>query len=911
MKFTGIRFRLLLLGIGPALFIALILSFYFLQGRVDDLENSLTERGNFTVRQLASASIYGVFSRNRQILNNLVNTLVQEKDIILVRIINNHGEVLAEAIHPPLPANKYILSFSYPVVISPAENDDLSMIERHESDTKNKQIAQVEIKLSKLNTLKKQRTILFDSLFIIVAILTFTALLASRLGLAISRPVTQLTRAVKEISDGKMEARAEFHADSELEELRTGFNTMAIGLQQTQRYLENQIDNATNKLRFTLKSLKEKNLSLDKSRKLAVAQNEIKSQFLAHISHEIRTPMNGIIGFSELLSRSRLSTQQAEQVLLVKESAVHLLTIVNEILDYSSIESGNFKISFKFFNLYSCLEKTVSFLNVQSHKIPIILDIENDVPSIVKNDPIRLQQIITNLLGNAIKFTCHGHIIIRCRVLKKNLLIFSVSDTGPGISEQQQKHLFTPFLQQSEFAFDHETGTGLGLTISKNIVERLQGSIGVISRENTGSTFWFTLPVQIQEKAEIKLNNKNIVLIDHFYPRNKAFQHQLERLGYTVHCYDSAEDFTNRHSSVFDFLFFVPLPVKNQAQDIKAKLGPIKTASSSPLIILNSPDSHIDNDVPFPVLSYPCRSEFLADFLESLQSSKTDYQFIKKPLQAIARKAGSILIIDDNEINRLVLQSQLEPYYRQITLASNGRHALKLLTSTKYNLILLDLQMPELSGIDLIHLIKEKQCINNDTPIIAITAHAQKNQYQAVIDAGFDDCLIKPIFALQLYKCISHLQPEVTELHPGTVQPNDHKGEGTINATKIDRYCQTEANDLNCVVELLTRTQQNRKLAKSLFERLFHELPQQIISIADALKKTDYALAADTTHKLHGSVSFCGLTNIQKAAFLLESSLLNHKSDLIENNFYALQDQVRHFLNAQKTIIDQLADTEI
>ena len=352
MKLSGIRLHLLLLGIGPTFFLVSVLAFYFIENRIDDLEQSLNDRGNIIARQAATASVYGISSHNKLLLQDLANTILLEKDVVAVRIVDTAGRELASTNWVPQPDKSLLLSFQSPVVVTPIQNkaknidsDELAYFFLSDSGTDSRKIGRVEVQLSLASTLESQRTFLFNSLMITASGLLITVLLALRLGMLISKPITKLTGAVKEISEGNMNARADFIADSELEELRQGFNSMAIGLQKTQQYLEQQVDNATNQLRFTLKSLEQKNRSLENARRLAVAQNKIKSQFLAHISHEIRTPMSGIIGFADLLSKTNLIRKQAEQIRLVKNSATNLMTIVNEILDHSSLESGKFKIT--------------------------------------------------------------------------------------------------------------------------------------------------------------------------------------------------------------------------------------------------------------------------------------------------------------------------------------------------------------------------------------------------------------------------------------------------------------------------------------------------------------------------------------------------------------------------------------
>jgi len=900
MKLSGIRLHLLLLGIGPAFFLVSVLAFYFIENRIADLQQSLNDRGNIIARQAATASVYGISSKNKLILQELANTILLEKDVVAVRIVDKAGRELASTKWVPQPDKSLLLSFQSPVVFSPIQNkaksidsDELAYFFLSDSGTDSRKIGRVEVKLSLASTLETQRTFLFNSLVITASGLLITVMLALRLGMLISKPITKLTRAVKEISEGNMDARADFIADSELEELRQGFNSMAIGLQKTQQYLEQQVDNATNQLRFTLKSLEQKNRSLENARRLAVAQNKIKSQFLAHISHEIRTPMSGIIGFADLLSKTNLTRKQAEQIRLMKNSATNLMTIVNEILDHSSLESGKFKINFKTFNFHECLEATVSLLSTQADNVPVILDIDPDIPAIIYNDPIRLQQILGNLLGNAIKFTRHGHIIIRCRQIKPHSLLVSISDTGPGIPEKHRQELFTPFLQIDDYALSHEIGTGLGLTISKNIIERLRGSIGVLTRENVGSTFWFDFPIIEVEQQEEPLCRCTAIVIDHFKLRRTAFHKQLNRLGCRTYSFSTAAEFIKHKPYSLDVIFYTPATASHHSSHLQKTLNLIRLISLAPIVLVQDQSNQPLEIFNHSVVSLPCRSVFLASTLESVlgrQQSPLSQTISKAPDRQFA-----ILIADDNDINRLLFKSQLENSFTNITLASNGSEALQLLHKIEFDLVLLDLQMPDISGMEIIRQIKANHSLNHATPFIAVTAHAHQNQRSMVINAGFDECLIKPVSAEQLNEILDLWQIHTTE----SALPPIEKREETVVDTDVDP-----------VVIMLKKTRQNRELATTLFNKLFAELPRQILAIEQALEQQDMAHAREVTHKLLGSASFCGLTDIQETALQLETCLLADNPDDAESCFSDLQKCVQLFIRQQERIMEQLTITQ-
>ena len=259
--------------------------------------------------------------------------------------------------------------------------------------------------------------------------------------------------------------------------------------------------------------------------------------------------MNGIVGFAELLDKSELSEEQRGMLQLIDTSAKNLLSIINDVLDLSTLESGNLNLKIQSFNLRPHLEDAVALLVPKYTRVRLILLIAPEVPETINGDPIRIQQVIINLLGNAVKFTRQGQIVIRVRVQnhpKRPHLLLSVSDTGCGIPEQSLKKLFSPFQQLNDFAIgDHTRGTGLGLTISKNIVEQMHGKIGVKSRSGLGSTFWFTVPLDKNPEAIDVLPHFDVALADDSQLSRQAFTYQLQAMGASITAHKSLHAYIN------------------------------------------------------------------------------------------------------------------------------------------------------------------------------------------------------------------------------------------------------------------------------------------------------------------------------------------------------------------------------
>nr|WP_305906662.1 response regulator [Methylomarinum sp. Ch1-1]MDP4519358.1 response regulator [Methylomarinum sp. Ch1-1] len=591
--------------------------------------------------------------------------------------------------------------------------------------------------------------------------------------------------------------------------------------------------------------------------------------------------MNGIIGFIDLLTQSELTPRQLEQALLIKTSASNLLTIVNEILDFSSIETGNFKTETITFNIRECIENSITSILPRSDKIQIIIDIAPQTPTLINSDPIRIRQVITNLVGNACKYTKQGHIIIRCTFTRQSRLFISVSDTGIGIAEEVIKDLFHPFLQISEYAVDNELGTGLGLTISKNIIERLKGRIDVRSRLGEGSVFWFDIPVNAALEPPRKKADTLVTLVDPFRLRRKALIKQLNYLGYRNRCFNTIEDYQASMETRQDIILYAAPEHINSDDDYHVELARIRPYTKGASVIFIT--HQLLNSGTIESLALPCRSGFLQQLIENTTTLSAPVPAeAADNAQAIPQQTFPIFIADDNEINRLLLKSQLEKRSDDITLAEDGKQALSLLQQNKYGLILLDLQMPYYNGLELLEKIKQSNCINHNTPVIAITAHAQSHQRKKLIDAGFDECLIKPVLLEQLDEVLNVWQP---------IKNNNVNKQSPVHAY---------------IEQMLEKTMHNKDLANVLFNKLFSELPEQIDVIKQALEQTDWTSAKDVTHKLHGSVGFCGFKDLQNAAHRLETHLSDGEIEAALSSFATLQRQIDHFIGLEQAILQNL-----
>ncbi|OLO10009.1 hybrid sensor histidine kinase/response regulator [Chromohalobacter japonicus] len=726
-------------------------------------------------------------------------------------------------------------------------------------------------------------------------------LLAYPLSRRLTRPLQHQIDLLERLNGGDYSARLKPRGARELATLGHQLNDLGDHMMRLREDTQAQIDQTTFDLRESMETIEVKNIELDMAHRRALEANRIKSQFLANISHEIRTPLNGIIGFCQLLGRSALDSRQREWLEQVQTASDNLLSLISDVLDFSKIEAGKLELETVPVDMVALVDEVLGLQapNAQRKSLHLLGLVYDDVPDQLLGDPLRIKQVLTNLVNNAVKFTERGEIVVRVMLddlsATSTKLRISVRDTGIGLDLASRERLFQAFSQGDASRSRKYGGTGLGLMISKRLVEQMGGEIDVESESGEGTTFTFSLTLiatqQRERLPELNLGGYRVGLFEAHTASRHAFTHLLERWNAHVVPLPSRDACTAQPPGI-DLLLLGLTQDDLRPREITAWREALDRCACPGLLLVNADPFELP-DLTLPhggdITTKPVSRRGLGNAINSLLTSEGEaaHATVEAPSST---PAGKVLVVDDTPSNRLLVKELLQDRGLTPLLAGSGEEALAMSHGESIALVLMDIQMPGMNGVDAM---KALRALGGDwqrRPIVALTAHALEEERQQLLRDGMSDCLIKPIRESALDTLLKrHLGEAVNST--ADVRPTALPSPPPDETPSQDAQDDTAGDELPVVdMQLGMRMAGGREaLAHDMLTLLFEHLDESEQAIHAAWVAQDAEAFHEQVHRLNGACRYCGVPQLALLAETLETRFKAEGLEACQGLYAALQ----------------------
>ncbi len=770
--------RLLLLTSAPLILLAVLLTASMLSDERFDVQREYQDAGVAVATYLAATSDFALYSGNDELLNTLATSMSELVQIDAVIFLNINREVLVSSFTGPAPWSELLpasigldplstggwLYIERPVVISGVEIEDYG-------DTPSQQVEPaavtgwviVAVDMSAVEA--ERQAILFRNGGAAAGLLALVFSLSFILGRGMLVPITSLKATVEAIEGGDLETQVEATGVDELAALGRGINYMARSIADSQRGLEQRVSSATSRLQMSLQDLQSKNRELEEERQKAEEANRAKSDFLARMSHELRTPLNSIQGFVRLLEQSGLDASEQQYCAIIEQAAEQLLLLISDILEHSRLQSGAMELDIQPLEIVVCIENPVRLLGPSAYEknVEVIIDVDPELPVFLYGDSLRLRQVVSNLVANAIKFTERGHILVRLInggvVGDRVTLILEVEDTGIGMSALQQDKVFEAFTQADTTITRRFGGTGLGLSIVQTLVALMGGEIILHSEESVGTTVRVSVPLALQVgHRQISQLATSIAVFDPLAVSRQALGRAIQRMTSDLRLYADFEvlvkDLVMRDIEAI----LVSLPIGDFEHSLSDMLVRLREFTHVPIFVF-LPLRSLRGKATFNIsgvegldITYLTKPWATTEFYTTYNSLKHGSPVgsgNRAPLQGV-----KVLVAEDNDFSRLLLSTLLEKAGCELQAVENGREALALCEQSAFDLLVFDVHMPELNGIDALIEIRTSGGLNTATPAVVLTADVLQHEDRLASLPGRNRMMHKPFDNTRLIELI-------------------------------------------------------------------------------------------------------------------------------------------------------------
>ena len=871
----GIRKRALVLGLAPSALVVLLLTAYCLHAQLGALTLSTTRRGQQLSRELAAVAM-PTRTYDQRRLSAIATALQRDPAVIYAAIRNGSHN---------------------PVVLVPrqATGDDHGLVFRSPISAGNvatgsgadAQRGWAEIQLSRAVFEQRRRTIIGNSIMLGLLGLAVSAVVALWLSRYLLRAATKSTNPAIALDDGHVAFPARGVAPEK---------TQYHGVHRTRQA---PADDATENRLRTSTPLQEDNHLL--AHLHAAEGGRVESAFLTSISREVGTPINAISGFSNLLLKTPLNREQRDYTCTVRDAANGLLTRIHDILDFSRIAAGDLQLEHAPFDLRHVVDHALSIMASAAYDkhLDLVLLFYRDVPELLLGDGARIRRMLVQLLGNAIHFTRRGRIVMRVMIEAETAddveLRISVQDAGGGLSGPEQKRLWDALAIGDLHAVREAGEVGIGLWVCKQLAKRMGGTIGMEGAPDTGATYWFSFRAVLQTDGEPQITTLppfagvQASVFERDELHRAALTAQLEAWGIQVELLPRFSNLQTRLTSEQPppLLFIGLRPEELEDPDVDNLLN---YSAEHPLcaviILLGTVNRRLLEEavaagatVALPKIV--ARSELHAVLEQALYPSRSSAIGGRS---AAGRRpddgppdlsATRILVVDDNDINRKLMGTLYGNAGAAVDTATDGEAALRLLTTNRYDLILMDIQMPGMNGIEAVQRIRSAERERRRTPAVAVTAAVWPGERERLIRAGFDDCVIKPVQEDELWE-MAYRWVEAHKLGPCEYWAHNLQSD----IAEPDRDGPYQPLKPSVRARAIRIAGGNEQLAKELFAMLLAELPDMRRCLNDAFEIEDFETLESEAHKLHGAASYCAVESLKTAAARVERATKNRDADL-------------------------------